>query len=117
MVAGRLRELRLARKISQKNFAGILGVSQQTVASWEGGRTEPAHNALREIANYFEVSTDYLLGHESANPGTWLSCEQKNLLASFDALNADGKKIIINLIDQLTLRRTEKNLEGSNSHE
>ena len=57
--SNRLKDLRIARQISQKDFAKRLGVSQQTLASWEVGRTEPANYALKNIADYLNVSTDY----------------------------------------------------------
>ena len=67
MVVNRLKDLRIAKQISQKDFAKRLGVSQQTVASWEVGRTEPANDSLKNIADYFDVSTDYLLGRDNLN--------------------------------------------------
>ena len=53
MIVERLKQLRNDYQISQKDFAEAIGVAQQTVASWEVGRTEPANNALKEIADYF----------------------------------------------------------------
>ena len=62
MIVERLKSLRKSRQVSQKDFAKALRVSQQTVASWEVGRTEPSNLALKDIADYFNVTTDYLLG-------------------------------------------------------
>ena len=52
---------------SQKQLAQILNVSQQTVGSWEVGRTEPDAKTLTKLANIFGVSVDYLTGHSPSS--------------------------------------------------
>ena len=101
MNANRLKNLRMNKQISQKEFAKQLGVSQQTIASWEVGRTEPANIYLKDIADYFNVSTDYLLGRDYFAQNTSLSNEQKRLLNDFEELNDENKKTILYLISQL----------------
>mgnify|MGYP002621953246 CR=1 FL=1 len=107
--SNRLKDLRMARQISQKDFAKRLGVSQQTVASWEVGRTEPANDSLKDIADYFNVSTDYLLGRDNFNQNTSLSNEEKNLLRGFDSLTADGKNLLIGIVNSLIVSHSRKN--------
>ncbi len=60
--AKRVAELRLEKNLSQTELAKILEISQTTVAKWENGERKPSVNALIDIANFFDVSTDYLLG-------------------------------------------------------
>lgn len=57
-----LVNLRKENALSQKALAEKIGVSQQTVGSWETRRTEPDQRALKLLADYFNVSVDYLLG-------------------------------------------------------
>ena len=57
-----LKKLRGEKRLSQAELAEILKISQQTIASWEVGRTEPDNEMLVKIAKYFDVSVDYLLG-------------------------------------------------------
>ena len=64
MLARKLKELREIRKMSQAELADILNVAQQTVASWERGKSSPNYELLQRIADYFHVSTDYILGRE-----------------------------------------------------
>ena len=45
-------------------FSKIIGVSQQTIGSWETGRTSPDIEMIKKIAQYFNVTTDYLLGND-----------------------------------------------------
>lgn len=60
----RLKELRLDKKISQKQLAEIVGTNNSSICDWECGRSEPNLEALKKIAIYFEVSADYLIGLE-----------------------------------------------------
>lgn len=57
----RLRELRLARKMSQQRLAIELSMSQNIISRYENGEREPGIDELIRIADYFNVSLDYLL--------------------------------------------------------
>lgn len=58
----RLKELRKQRGISQLKLAMDLGMNQNTVSRYENGEREADYQTLINIADYFEVSLDYLLG-------------------------------------------------------
>lgn len=58
----RIKSLRENAKHSQYTFAAALGVAQSTVASWEAGKREPNLEMVSKLADFFDVSTDYLLG-------------------------------------------------------
>ena len=59
----RLRELREERNITQKTLGGIIGVSPRMVSFYESGAHFPRDESiLLKLADYFGVSTDYLLG-------------------------------------------------------
>ena len=60
----RLKELRIQNVKSQKDLAHILNVSQNAIYNWENGKREPSLDMLKKIADYFEVSFDYLMGFE-----------------------------------------------------
>ena len=47
----------MKKGLSQLAFAKILGISQQTIGSWETGRTSPDLETLIKIASFFNVST------------------------------------------------------------
>ena len=57
----RIRELREQKGLEQKHLAIDLGVSQPTVSDWESGRKTPSAKRMQLIADYFNVSIDYLL--------------------------------------------------------
>ncbi len=57
----RLKELRKLKKISQLKLAMDLNMNQNTISRYETGEREPGINELIKIADYFNVSLDYLL--------------------------------------------------------
>ena len=60
----KLKELRNELNLLQKQLATDLGVTQACIGKWETGDREPSLDDLIKVANYFSVSTDYLLGLE-----------------------------------------------------
>ncbi len=58
----KLRQIRKDKKISQLKLALDLNTSQNTISRYETGEREPGINELIKIADYFNVSIDYLLG-------------------------------------------------------
>jgi len=59
----RLKLLRENKKITQAELSTILKISPSTIGMYEQGRREPDSSTLKKIANYFNVSIDYLLGN------------------------------------------------------
>lgn len=57
----RLKELRTSRKITQLKLALDLNMNQNTISRYETGEREAGYNELILIADYFNVSIDYLL--------------------------------------------------------
>ena len=60
-----LKKLREDASISQKALAEAIGVSQQSVNKYENHNIEPDIETLIRIADFFETSVDYLIGHTS----------------------------------------------------
>ncbi len=58
----RLKELRKEKGLSQCEMAEFLNIRQQSYARYENDTAEPSYDMLVEIAKYFSVSADYLLG-------------------------------------------------------
>lgn len=61
MISDRLKKLRLESGLTQQQVATELGVSQPNYRRWEAGERIPKHDTLVKLANYFQVSIDYLL--------------------------------------------------------
>jgi transcriptional regulator with XRE-family HTH domain len=58
----RVKQLRESLNLEQKQLAIDLGVSQPTISDWENGRKIPSAKSTEKLADYFNVTIDYLLG-------------------------------------------------------
>ena len=61
----RIAELRKLHKISQGELGKAIGAAQNTVSNWEKGNRDPDNDTIKKIAEYFGVTTDYILGVEN----------------------------------------------------
>ncbi|HGS9013679.1 TPA: helix-turn-helix domain-containing protein [Clostridioides difficile] len=61
----RLKDLRTEKRITGEEFGKILNVTKVAVSNWESDRRFPDQNTLKKIADYFDVSIDYLLGRSN----------------------------------------------------
>lgn len=95
MFKTRLKECRSNANLSQNALAKLLSVSQQTIGSWETGRTSPPLDLIPSIAELFNVSADYLLGREEEPEQT-----KKPADGELSELSKN-KKEILNLLDQV----------------
>ena len=57
----RLKELRIEKKLSQRELGKVFNVCNQTISFWETGSREPDLDSLLEVAHYFGVSLEHLL--------------------------------------------------------
>ena len=64
MLGIKIKEYRLAHGLNQVEFAKKLSVTKQTVSNWENNNIQPSIDMLVKIADYFNVSTDHLLGRK-----------------------------------------------------
>ncbi|MFY0324950.1 helix-turn-helix domain-containing protein [Bacillus sp. YIM B13590] len=85
----KLKKLRLEKKMKQQEVADKLGIARTTYASYEQGKREPDHETLIKIAEYYDVTIDFLLRGESQEALE----EARRILEDPDTLvaAADGK--------------------------
>ncbi|MDE6676686.1 MAG: helix-turn-helix transcriptional regulator [Clostridia bacterium] len=67
MLNENIKKLRMAQGISQVELAKKLNVSKQCVSNWENDYIQPSVEMLIKLANYFNVTTDYLLDLQTNN--------------------------------------------------
>lgn len=93
MFADRLKKLRLSKKLSQQYMADLLGITRQGYAKYEKTEkgSQPDFETLQKLADFFETTTDYLLG-TSDKP----QLEAKKYTTDFNPLE-EINKIIKNL--------------------
>lgn len=106
-----LRELRQEKSLTQLQLAHELQYTQSNISEWEKGTVEPKATALKKIANFFNVSIDYLLGNSDdfgniviKKETPQLSAEELKIIEDFRELNTSGKKLVKQTIE--TLRTT-----------
>lgn len=61
----RIKLLREANKLSQVELAEQIGVKKQTISNWENDNILPSIDMLIKVCNFFNVSSDYMLGLDS----------------------------------------------------
>ena len=62
-----LKSLRKQYGLSQADAGKLFHASQNTISQWESGARKPSYEVIQEIARYFNVTVDYILGNDSTN--------------------------------------------------
>ncbi|NLY11818.1 MAG: helix-turn-helix transcriptional regulator [Firmicutes bacterium] len=81
----RIRYLRQINGLTQGDLAKALGISRSTIASWESNRRTPELKAVETIADFFEVSIDFLLGRVN-NPNAFRTDEYEENSPDFSQI-------------------------------
>ena len=68
MFRDKLKLKRKEKNLTQADMANLFSISQTAYSKWERGVFEPDFKTLKKIANYFDVSVDYLLDNEKSTP-------------------------------------------------
>lgn len=83
--ADRLKQLLNERGMKQKEFAGILGVTQNAIHNYVSDKREPSMEKQKKIADYFGVSIDYMMRTDEELAGNASESKWKsNLLNKFN---------------------------------
>lgn len=113
MIGERIKALRKEKDLLQKELAQKLELSQQTISLYESNRREPDYENLDKIAEFFNVSTDYILGRTNTrNPeqpkdpapiadveeAMKIILDQPGLMLKGDILSDESKIILANSI-------------------
>ena len=64
LLAKRMKELRMDRGLTQKELGEIINVTKVSICCYENSTRTPTLETLLDLANYFEVDLDYLLGRD-----------------------------------------------------
>lgn len=97
----KLKEIREAKNVLQKDLADAIQRTRACVSQWEVGKTEPSINDMCAIANYLQCSVDELLGREDyatgnvVIEGTKLSADEQQLLELYRMLSVRDKAELI----------------------
>lgn len=88
-IGQRIKELREASHLSQAEISKICNSSQATVAKTETGKTPPSVKLLLQLADYFDVSMDYLCCRTDQPQGKLYECKPR-----LNASNEDMRQFI-----------------------
>ena len=64
LIIQRINELLKSEGLNQSKLANRIGVNQSTVCNWLNGKKEPSIESLWKLADFFDVSVDYLIGRK-----------------------------------------------------
>jgi repressor LexA len=97
---------------TQQAFANAIGVTKNKVSEWKAKKTKSYKNYINEIAAYFNVTTDYLLGNEQKNKlpaeARSLSDIENEILSIFHTLPEDKRQAFITVARSLKSQSKDK---------
>ena len=95
MVGKIIRKLRIEKGITQNELSNYLGLTPKMISFYELGERFPPYDIINKLADYFNVSTDYLLGRtDLKNP--------EKLLYEYSNLSTDELKVLEECIELKT---------------
>ena len=89
----RIQLLRIASGVRKADFIKAIGVSSGNFSDWSAGRSSPRLETAIKIADYFNVSLDYLCGREEKFPSP--SPDAFELIRIYDSLGKEGKTVVL----------------------
>ncbi len=97
MLGERIANLRKSKGISQEELADVLLTSRQAVSKWERGESDPDIGRLKDLAVYFNVSIDYLLGYdmESISVNSFIDRTKKCIETANHDISVDEIRMIV----------------------
>ncbi|WP_172935206.1 helix-turn-helix transcriptional regulator [Streptococcus sp. 2106] len=105
----RLKELRKEKKLSQKEIAKEMSISEKTLSRWENGESQIKPEKAKQLADYFGVSVANLLGYENNFIESVKNLSQKDgsdevffkaFRAYYELKTADGRENLLTLKDE-----------------
>lgn len=99
LFGNRLKELRISKNLSQEDLGTILGVRKSSISNWETEKATPTFEVLTKIAEYFNVTTDYLLGFNQDDldkiQKLKIACQEAGLMAGQDFTLEEFEKAML----------------------
>lgn len=93
----RIRELRIAAGKSQAELAEIIGVNKQTISQYERGVRYPRPESMDALTDYFNVSTEYLMGKSEVSP-ILITPDERRLLDAYRQLDNYKRRLAETMI-------------------
>lgn len=91
----RLKELRKEKNLTQEKMANLLNMTITCYNYYEKEKREPSVETLCKLADFYNVSLDYLVGREYSNDIGYLTNDQKNVVYVIKQLNEKNLAYIL----------------------
>ncbi len=78
----RIKELRKQNQLTLKRLGEIIGVSESTISLYESGKRQPDNDILKRLADFFNVTVDYLLNRTNIPTPVFLTNKDENETSS-----------------------------------
>ncbi|MDE6781622.1 MAG: helix-turn-helix transcriptional regulator, partial [Ruminococcus sp.] len=95
----------------QNELSKFTGISTSTISAWNKRGTNPAADTISTIADFFDVSTDYLLTGKE-NQATTLTNDEQELLENYNKLSIENQKKVSERAKELATQSTHKEQEN-----
>lgn len=102
-----LKDLRNERKLSRKKLAEELNIGEATIQAYEDGVRNPSLDRLQQIADYFGVPVDYILGNLDYKPELVRFAFRGGLLDDMNELTEEEMHDVRNFVNFITTKRNE----------
>lgn len=128
MLSKKLKQLRQSRQLSQKELGNILNISNATLSLYETNERKPDIDTTKKIADYFNVTSDYLLDRTDDPKGTVTQSEktekdiaktmaklkeqllnENDLMFDGEALSEETKELLLRLLEKDEIAATLNN--------
>ena len=106
----RIEELRKKMGLSQEDLAKKLNMTQQRISSYEKGKREPDLETLKLFADFFHVSTDYLIGKTEFPNHEKINIDEADIAFynCLKGLNETNKQILKNIYEGLIAKQNQE---------
>ena len=114
-MVNRIKELRTSISLTQSELGKVIGVNQSAIGKYERGELEPNIETIQKLADFFECSTDYLLGRSDDLGVISISSQKQNaaeltpegseLLDLFNGLEKEYRAQVLEYVRFIAERR------------
>lgn len=108
----RLKKIRILNELTQEQIANKIGITQFTYSNYEKEKTQPAIETLCKLADYYNVSLDYLCEHETKHlidTSNWLDIT-KSIVYKLQELSEKNQTILLGYM--LHMLKEQNNYKG-----
>ena len=101
----KIQLLMMNRHMNKADLAKAVGISSGNLSDWANGRSQPSIEKLIRIADYFDVSVDYLVDRSDRFPTP--SPDTYELIRLYEGLDREGKTIVLGTAYQQKQRMSD----------